>query len=335
MSTPPHPTVIMGGLGQSGVSTLNRVLHGHTHIATCPLETFFVVAAGGLKDLTRAISTEYSSMRVDEALARFDRLMRHDLCSPRSHPFNQIDLRPIFGTDAYVEALDGYFERIGARRFRGDGLTIDAGVRIGHVSFPVRMKKLTFPRAVARDRDHLYWLERLSRAEAVAAARSLLDGLYGTRAARLGKKVWTEQTTNNLFDVDFWFETLPDALFVHVIRDPLDVALAQQRQPWAPDDLWSVCAILRDNYCRIVELRRDLPPASWCDVRFEDLLDDPADIARSLSTKLGVAFDWEAPEHGVDRDRLRSQQPRPSDDDLKTYRTVLGPIADELGYPVP
>ena len=63
--------IILGGLGQTGTSTLNSLLSAHPLIATSPFETCFVVAGGGLKDLTRAVSDDYSSMRLDDALSRF------------------------------------------------------------------------------------------------------------------------------------------------------------------------------------------------------------------------------------------------------------------------
>lgn len=327
--------VITGGVGQSGVSTLNTALTAHPDVATCPLETCFVVVGGGLLNLTDAISDHFSPMRVDDALARFARLMCHDLCSPRSHPFNQIDLESIFGRGPYHAAIERYFCAIGAERYQGDGLTIEPRVRVGAWGLPGKVKRFHLPWWVGRERDYLYTAPRLSRQRAVCAARGLIESLHGERAARMAKVVWTDQTTNNLLDADFWVELFPEALFVQVVRDPLDIAIAQNRQPWASNDFQQVCTSIRDSYDRWAQVKSSIPPESYIEVRFEELIRSPAAIVDEISKGLGIGngpgclrldFDW------ARLDRLAAAR---SQVDLGSYRRILGPIAERFGYAIP
>ena len=327
--------IITGGLGQSGVSTLNSALTAHPDVATCPLETCFVVAGGGLLNLTAAISDDFSPMRVDEALARFDRLMRHDLRSPRSYPFNRIDLASIFGKETYRKAIDEYFSEIGAVRYRGDGLTIEPRIRVGDWGLPGNVKRLHLPWWVGRERDYLYTMPRQTRQRAVSAGRHLIESLYGARAHQLGKAVWTDQTTNNLLDADFWVELFPEALFVHVVRDPLDIAITQQRQLWGPNDFQQVCTSIRDSYDRWMQVKDSIPAESYLEVRFEQLIRSPVEVVQNVARSVGVDerpinFDL-----NLDWARLDVLTEARSKANLEIYRTILAPVADCLGYAVP
>ncbi|HXU24206.1 MAG TPA: sulfotransferase [Tepidiformaceae bacterium] len=330
-----HRMIITGGLGQSGVSTLNAALTAHPEIATCPLETCFVVTGGGLLNVTDAISDDFSPMRVDDALARFDRLMRHDLCSPRSYPFNRIDLTSIFGKGTYRNAIDQYFSEIGAERYRGDGLTIEPRIRVGDWALPGKAKRFHLPWWVGRERDYLYTMPRRSRQQAVLAGRHLIESLHGARAERLGRAVWTDQTTNNLLDADFWAELFPEALFVQVVRDPLDVAITQQRQVWGPDDFQQVCSSIRDSFERWRQVQGCIPGDAYVEVRFEDLIRSPAAVVQTVARSAGIGDGPANLDLKLDWSRLDSSSEARSRVNLDIYRTILGPVAHCLGYAVP
>ena len=262
-------------MAKTGTSTLNSLLSAHPLIATSPFETCFVVAGGGLKDLTRAVSDDYSSMRLDDALARFEQLMKVDLCSPRSYPFNQLDLAGVFGRDVYPRLVDEYFQQLGVVKYKGDGLTIAPRVRVGNLAGPYKLKRIRLPWWVGRSRQYLFAAPRLPREAAVRAARQFVANLYHERMTATGAVVWCDQTTNNLIDADFWFDMFPEALFLHIVRDPLDVAIAHHLQDWAPDDFALTCRIIRANYARWSEVRSCIPPGSYLELRFEDIVKEP------------------------------------------------------------
>lgn len=328
-------TIFIGGASQSGTSTLNALLAGHREILACPLETCFIVSAYGLMDVTRAIADEYCFFRLDPILYEFDRLMRHHLCSPRSYPYNRFDLAAFFGRDRYHAAIDQFFARLGVTRYRGDGLTIQPFARIGAMHSPFKFKSFWFPARIARERAYLYHAERQTRAAALDAARGLLDDLFTARARDDNKSSWCEQTSTNPLFADFLLELYPAGLLIYTVRDPLDVALAQQAQTWAPSDFTLVCKTLRGVYERWFAIREQLPPGSHMQVSFERLVDNPAEELVRVCDAIGVTYDPRMLARRPDAARVRRETARRRGADLVTYRRILGSIAEELGYSVP
>jgi protein-tyrosine sulfotransferase len=65
-----------------------------------------------------------------------------------------------------------------------------------------------------------------TRAEVVASARLMVDALLSGYAARRGKGRWAEKTPDNLLHLAFLAELFPDARFIHLRREALDVAMS-------------------------------------------------------------------------------------------------------------
>jgi hypothetical protein len=327
--------VFIGGSSQSGTSTLNRYMSAHPDVLACPLETCFIVAAHGLVDVVRAVSDEYCFFRLDPILHDFDRLMRHDLCSPRSYPFNRFDLTSFFGAQRFHTAVEEFYRRLGVSRYAGDGLTIGPLARFGKLHTPYKFKHWWFPAALARERDYLYHAERLPRPEGVDAARQLLDDLFGATARAQGKRIWCEQTSTNQVFAAFLLELCPDGLHINTVRDPLDVALAHQAQSWTPEDFEMICQTLRSVYERSFEQRVLLAPSQFIETRFERLAEEPESELPRICAAIGITYTDAILVQRPDLTRLNAERRRRQSADLTVYRRLLGPIAERLGYPVP
>jgi Sulfotransferase family len=325
--------VFIGGSGQSGVSTLNRMLGSHPGILTCHLETNMVLAPNGLMDVVRAISTDYSTQRLEMTLHEFDRLLHHHLCSPRSYPYSGFDLAAFFGKSRYHDAVELFIREIGAIRYPGEGMTVGTGARFAHVHMPFKMKAFRLPARLGRERTYLYHAGRLSEQAALAAARRFLERLFGAKARAEGKLAWCEQTTQNQQFADFLLRLLPDGLYINVTRDPLNVAIAHRAQGWAVQDFTRICESLRDLLARWFEVRDRLPAGSFVDVRFEDLVRDPESELERVCRAIGLEPPTE-PQRWTP-DPIALQQPRLVGADLETYRRTLGATAETLGYAVP
>jgi hypothetical protein len=328
-------SVFLGGPGQSGVSTLSSFLGQHPRVLALPLETCFIVANNGLLDIVRAVSEEYDSFRLDAMLHAFDRLMHHDLCSPRSHPYDRFDLAAFFGRQRYHASVEQFFTELGVRRYPGVGLSTGPVARFGRFHLPHKFRQLRLPAWLAAERTYLYYSELRTRAQALSASRHLVDGLFMSAARSAGQSVWCEQTTTNQQFADFLVELYPDGLYIDVRRDPLDVALAHTAQNWAPRDFELVLRNIRARYTRWFEVRRKLRATSYLEVRFEELISEPERVLRGVCAAIGVAYDSRMLERRPDPARLAQERARRQAADLESYRRILGGVAEELGYPVP
>jgi hypothetical protein len=61
---------------------------------------------------------------------------------------------------------------------------------------------------------------------ATRAARAFLSSLMNDYAAARGKRRWAEKTPDNALYVPFLATLYPEACFVHIVRDGLDVAMS-------------------------------------------------------------------------------------------------------------
>jgi protein-tyrosine sulfotransferase len=139
---------------------------------------------------------------------------------------------------------------------------------------------------------------------AVARVRAIVDGIMTEYAHARGARVWCDKTPHNLAHLNVLVDTYPDARYVCLYRDGLDVAhscLEASREGFmaelveyvrrSPHDL--VGAML-DSWCEKTELllKMELRHPQLCHrVRYEDLVARPETVLPPLFAFLGVAWD--------------------------------------------
>jgi hypothetical protein len=173
-----------------------------------------------------------------------------------------------------------------------------------------------------------------------------------------GVERWAECTPEHLVYLPWIKREIPDALFIHIIRDGRDVALSLHKQRWVQPLPWD-----RDKGLMVAgaywewmvgkgrQFGRSLGP-DYTEIRYEDLLSDP----RSALEKLGRFID-----HNLDYNRIQQvaigsvSEPNTSfkdefeegdfrpvgrwrnsflEDELVEFESLLGPFLEELRYPL-
>jgi Sulfotransferase family len=206
-------------------------------------------------------------------------------------------------------------------------------------------------------------LDAAGKLDATAVVRSF----YRTYADAQGKPRWGEKTPQYLQMMGRIARTLPEARFVHIIRDGRDVALSLLSVEWGADTVSAAA----EQWVREIQTARGkigrLP--HYTEVRFEQLVADPEPLLRDVSEFLDLPFedamltyhqgasdrmgemerDFEiaggptlTPEERVRQHALVSAPPQTNragrwqDDmsaaDVAEFEAVGGPLLDELGY---
>ncbi len=224
----------------------------------------------------------------------------------------------------------------------------------------------------ARDRKELMdaWLHsmlfRLSgldaskiRGRVTAECRSGGDFLrivMGEIAQRQGMERWADCTPEHLLYMTEIKRQIPDALFIHIIRDGRDVALSYVKQgwshplPWDGDERLGVAGL----YWKWIvgkgrESGRHLG-ADYQEVRFEDLVTHPRETLAQLGEFIDHDLDYDAIQRaGIGSvrepnssfnaetgrfDPVGRWKTKMSAQELADFEALVGDRLEELGYPL-
>jgi hypothetical protein len=310
--------IFVGGTGRSGTSQLTLVLGQHPSIYALPDETRFIVDPGGLEDLTRALTTAYTPYHGDDALRRFDWVMREHVTGQTHTAFRGWDVPSMVGQERYWSALATLWSRLVWYAYDESVPTLPDD-RASTPYAPAAYRRV-IPRYFP-DRDEL-----------IGILRDFVEEVFGRAAADHGKPTWCEKTPFNLLSVPFLWELFPSSTFVHVMRHPLRVVASHLHQTWAPSSIQNVVAWLLPIYRRWFELRGqlDVRPDRLVEVRLEELADDwPRQRAR-LFAALGLPDAETTAEFEPEPVYRRDEQLSPAD---RAYVVdALGWAIERLGY---
>jgi hypothetical protein len=184
-------------------------------------------------------------------------------------------------------------------------------------------------------------------AEFLDAARDLCDRVFlGLgRALDPGARLIVERTPLHVAHLALIGAVYPDAAFVHIVRDGRDVARSLRSQPWGPATIEEAAAEWRDA---VRAARTDGPTLSrYREVRYEDLLADPAgqasglfewlglgvddDVLKAVLDEAGVSYNTDPASPSIGTGKWRTSL---SPADLVAVDAVAGDLLAELGYDV-
>jgi hypothetical protein len=115
--------------------------------------------------------------------------------------------------------------------------------------------------------------------------------VYGLYARQRGKPRFADKTPRYVLDIPLLSRLLPDALFVHVIRDGRSVALSYMDRPFGPRTVPQAAIYWRR---RIREGRAagvSLGPNRYYELEYEELTSEPEKTLRRLCGFLALEFD--------------------------------------------
>ena len=183
----------------------------------------------------------------------------------------------------------------------------------------------------------------IDRERALDAVRDLCDAVF-EGMLEPGSTRLAERTPMHAFHLELIAEIYPDARFVHIIRDGRDAARSIVAQEWGPDRLEDAAAEWRDAVLAAREAR--LSPEVYREVRYEELLSDPApavaDLYRWLGldvsdrviadavTESGVGANLGGAPSGIAIAKWRESYSRA---DLTAFDGVAGQLLRDLDYP--
>lgn len=118
--------------------------------------------------------------------------------------------------------------------------------------------------------------------------------LLETWAESQGKSRWGEKTPGNLFYAHHILSMFPDALFIHLVRDPRAVVHSMQGVSFFTNDVILNALNLQKSLADgRNHLEREVPISQRMTVRYEDLVHDPSPTVRRICSFAGLEYEPE------------------------------------------
>jgi hypothetical protein len=194
-----------------------------------------------------------------------------------------------------------------------------------------------------------------------------IRAFYMLYAEREGKSRYGDKTPGYIKEMVRIQRSLPEAHFIHIIRDGRDVSLSHMRMNWGPKTYEESAQLWVD---RITRARRMAPKIEhYQEVKFEDLVRDTEETLRKVCDTIDLDFDpamldyheraeKRLEEKNVDlvrrhgptqpaaarmeshklakepprEDRLEAWRRKMTPAEIASYEAIAGPLLAELGY---
>jgi hypothetical protein len=144
-----------------------------------------------------------------------------------------------------------------------------------------------------------------------SSLEDVLRLIYSGFASRRGKSRYADKTPRNLLIMDEIADALPEARFVHLVRDARNVAPSWAAANFGPDNVLDAAK----DWNSWVHLARAsgtrVGPTRYREVRYEDLTNDPEPVVRDLCAFLDLTFTLDMLEYYTNADDVLTQVRNP------------------------
>jgi hypothetical protein len=157
--------------------------------------------------------------------------------------------------------------------------------RIGHERFVQNMRERFYFRGWQGGGRGVHWVvpgDAYHRAtmrfvhrvaeDPVGATRQLLLELFDPYADAQGKPSWIEMTPGNISAARHLAQAIPEARFIHAVRDGRDVASSVVPLPWGPSEVFEAIRWWGDQLRAAEKATHDIGTERVLVVRLEDLV---------------------------------------------------------------
>jgi hypothetical protein len=120
-------------------------------------------------------------------------------------------------------------------------------------------------------------------------AADALRAFYGLYAEQAGKPRWGDKTPRYTRKISLIHRVLPEARFVHLIRDGRDVALSLMEVHFGPDDVRTAAG--RWTQWIAQARRHGEKVGHYVELRYEDLIADPEEVLRRICEHVELPWD--------------------------------------------
>lgn len=280
----PYSITLIGGSGRSGTTLLRRLMGRHEDVCEVP-EWRLPVDPGGLADFYVSVTGVWTPLTYDAQYRRLATMLK--AVGPKNG-WQRTYLRfinAVRATSCSSFNLGFAYGAVDAGRFCPSYETLAEKLLCDLKNFSYRSMWTGTP-----------WLSSGNTVAAGPFDRDDLAGILGrfyrdvvadTLRAR-HKEHYLEKNTWYPLVFDSFLKIVPEAKLICIHRDPRDVVLSMSQQRWAPQNLVGAAQYYRAIMDRWYAVRSMLPPGSYREVHFEDLVMTPETTLPQLADFAGI-----------------------------------------------
>lgn len=276
--------VFIGGTGRCGTNLMKNILSLHPKVASHPFEYRFIIDPDGIIDFYTTALSCWSPYIIDQKLRRLE-------------SFLMVLAKRFEGKEIYVgwelnKHLPGYEEKVSELMDR----LVDfkySGIHDG-----------------LKEKRELYFMGCRTKKELDHTLGGFIRDLIDGYLEREGKEVYVEDNTHNILFAREILELLPEAKFIHMVREPKDVIASMSKQIWLPKDKMKTIQWYKDVISQINKVEREIPEKSLIVIDLYELVDNPEKILTEACNFIGIPFNEKLLEADLSRshrDRWRNE----------------------------
>lgn len=118
---------------------------------------------------------------------------------------------------------------------------------------------------------------------------TLVDAMFGQLAHYFGFERWGDKTPEYSLHMPVLLELFPQAQFIHVLRDGRDVTLSTFHTHFGAKNMVMGAEEWQTSVTAVRAAAEHLPADQYCELKYEELLEDPATVFEGLIGFLGIA----------------------------------------------
>jgi hypothetical protein len=131
---------------------------------------------------------------------------------------------------------------------------------------------------------------RMERHDPLTAGDAI-RAFYETCAEVEGKPRWGDKSPPYTYKAPRIQRALPEARFIHIIRDGRDVALSLSEVSWGTDDVAEAAKKWASEVRKARKRAKKLARGTYIEVRYEDLVTDPEPVLRKIAAFAELPWD--------------------------------------------
>ena len=139
-----------------------------------------------------------------------------------------------------------------------------------------------------RNFGFVFDIDRAVRSIAPRTYANAVRAIFAQFAAGRGHARWGDKTPEYCHHLPLIRELFPDAQFLHIVRDGRDVAQSVFQTGFGPKTAYEAALAWKKTIADVSRFRATLPAGACLEVRYEELLAEPARTIGAVAEFLGI-----------------------------------------------